>query len=264
VSENENEKSSPTQVEKTEPDTDEPIVSEPTDKMDSPKEVQQSPSQDTPPAEEGSAKAQSDIEKTIPPTTKEKSDEGGKLQSDKEIQNNDKSDTSKVTSDTKTMTQVPKFSTPTISTPKSNKPLTTVEEPKKDVDEDEIDDFNPKERFAENFKYADYIKFILETTGPGPSPGVPSTGGVSPSPSRSRSVRMTSVEKIWDVFFKDLGDSLIRHHIRVSSMKRLNVTDGSSSSNRKLLQSDQALFDFGAFPDAFGHFVGFCAGCDRW
>ena len=38
------------------------------------------------------------------------------------------------------------------------------------------------------------------------------------------------------------------------------VTDNTAITTTKL----QSLFDFGAFLDAKGHYVGFCSGCDKW
>ena len=38
------------------------------------------------------------------------------------------------------------------------------------------------------------------------------------------------------------------------------ATDNTAATSTKL----QSLFDFGAFLDAKGHYVGFCSGCDKW
>jgi hypothetical protein len=58
---------------------------------------------------------------------------------------------------------------------------------------------------------------------------------------------------------------------QLSSVRGLNVVadaNKTSLTSRDIITpphpEEETLFDFGAFPDAKGHYVGWCAGCEKW
>lgn len=80
------------------------------------------------------------------------------------------------------------------------------------------------------------------------------------------------VKQSLEYFFRDLSDLVVRKSISLSPMK-LSLQDAPlhlrkiNVSNPLLQESYRAppsTFDFAAFPDALGHFVGFCSGCEKW
>lgn len=69
-------------------------------------------------------------------------------------------------------------------------------------------------------------------------------------------------------FFRDLEDT-VTHNSAIKRLKPNNnimkdqksVGDLSVSSSNN---SQSSIFDYGAFLDAKGHYVGFCSGCEKW
>lgn len=84
-------------------------------------------------------------------------------------------------------------------------------------------------------------------------------------------------------FFQDLGSMVTSKkinrlveeggQIQPSSVRALTEIGNTTFINNPQIQAAQSsphhsgeetLFDFGAFPDAKGHYVGWCAGCEKW
>jgi hypothetical protein len=60
-----------------------------------------------------------------------------------------------------------------------------------------------------------------------------------------------------DLFVIDLN--------KLSKRERLNIGPPKTESNMSIsISSRLPTFDFGAFYDASGHYVGFCSGCEKW
>lgn len=62
------------------------------------------------------------------------------------------------------------------------------------------------------------------------------------------------ISRSLDVFFRDLNKSLLQQ-------KADSVIDRSNSVTTAI---ESLPFDFAAFPDAKGHYFGFCSGCEKW
>jgi hypothetical protein len=55
-----------------------------------------------------------------------------------------------------------------------------------------------------------------------------------------------------DLFYKDLTEMMAT---------RVSTTEANLSP---IVHANETSFDFAAFPDAKGHYVGFCSGCEKW
>jgi len=67
-----------------------------------------------------------------------------------------------------------------------------------------------------------------------------------------------------DSFIKDLSWHLFQQKQKQQQIQ-LQRSSKSSSGNTTLIAPSIPLpFDYGAFPDAKGHYVGFCSGCEKW
>ncbi len=62
------------------------------------------------------------------------------------------------------------------------------------------------------------------------------------------------VSRSLDVFFRDLNKCLLQQ-------KAETIIDKSDSIPTAI---ESLPFDFAAFPDAKGHYFGFCSGCEKW
>ncbi len=74
-------------------------------------------------------------------------------------------------------------------------------------------------------------------------------------------------------FFRDMSEMIIKNDIPLRThklslkstplkLRMINVKNNSLLAD--MYASPSSKFDFAAFPDAKGHFVGFCSGCEKW
>lgn len=72
--------------------------------------------------------------------------------------------------------------------------------------------------------------------------------------------KLNAVTRDLGYFLMDLRDTVTRSaQFKEAHSNMGSLTPHATSSNKSL-----GLFDYGAFLDARGHYVGFCSGCEKW
>lgn len=70
------------------------------------------------------------------------------------------------------------------------------------------------------------------------------------------------VTRSLDIFLKDLEKVLIQNSKSKAASSSGSIIRSSRSDSSDYMNVNS--FDFAAFPDAKGHYVGFCSGCEKW
>jgi hypothetical protein len=71
-------------------------------------------------------------------------------------------------------------------------------------------------------------------------------------------------ETVQSVVYLDADIIVAKSLIPFFQTTRLDVIRSRHISKRLNISSNAASFDFAMFPDAKGHYVGFCSGCEKW